>query len=188
MDDLIQNFNINEVQKSGAIFDITKLDYLNSQHLSNLNLDEFKKQLMPFLEQISIDINKHRDVDKLLVAMRTSANTLKGIAFELRAYYSNVIEYDENALNKFVNEESMNILNNLKDIFIKIDEWTEANIDSALKSYQVDKNLSVPKVNQPIRIALTGSTKSPSLGLTLELFGKEESLVRLDRLLLHLKS
>jgi len=97
MDDLIQNFNINEVQKSGAIFDITKLDYLNSQHLGNLSLDEFKTQLTPFLDQISIDINNHHNVDKLLVAMRTSANTLKGIASELRAYYSNVIEYDENA-------------------------------------------------------------------------------------------
>ena len=187
MDDLIQNFNINEVQKSGAVFDVTKLDYLNSQHLGNLTLDEFKKQLMPFLEQISIDINKHHDVDKLIIAMRTSANTLKGIASDLKAYYSNVIQYDENALNKFVNEESIKILLNLKDIFIKIDEWTEANIDNALKSYQVENNLSVPKVNQPIRIALTGSTKSPSLGLTLELFGKEESLERLDRFLSHLK-
>ena len=62
-----------------------------------------------------------------------------------------------------------------------------ANIDNALKSYQADNKLSVPKVNQPIRIALTGSTKSPSLGLTLELFGKEESLSRLDRFLSHLK-
>ena len=144
--------------------------------------------MTPFLEQISIDINNHHDVDKLLVAMRTSANTLKGIASELRAYYSNVIQYDENALHKFVNEESIKILLNLKDIFTKIDEWTEANIDNALKSYQVDNNLSVPKVNQPIRIALTGATKSPSLGLTLELFGKEESLERLDRFLSHLKS
>ena len=188
MDDLIQNFNINEVQKSGAIFDITKLDYLNSQHLGNLNLDEFKTMLTPFLEKISIDINNHHDVNKLLVAMRTSANTLKGIASELRAYYSNAIQYDENALKKFVDEESIKILFNLKDVFTNINEWTEANIDNALKSYQVDNNLSVPKVNQPIRIALTGSTKSPSLGLTLELFGKDESLQRLDSFLSHLQS
>ena len=45
-----------------------------------------------------------------------------------------------------------------------------------LKEYQASNSLKVPEVNQPIRIALTGSTKSPSLGLTLSLFDKEESL------------
>ena len=44
-------------------------------------------------------------------------------------------------------------------------------------------DLSVPAVNQPIRIALTGSTKSPSLGLTLMIFGKNKSMERIDKLL-----
>ena len=44
-----------------------------------------------------------------------------------------------------------------------------------------DFNLPIPKVNQPMRIALVGSTVSPSLGLTLELFGKEKSLERIKK-------
>ena len=54
-------------------------------------------------------------------------------------------------------------------------------------TYQREKNLSVPKVNQPIRIALTGSTKSPSLGLTLSIFGKELSIKRIEDLKTYLK-
>ena len=46
----------------------------------------------------------------------------------------------------------------------------------SLLHYQNENNCPVPKVNQPIRIALTGSTKSPSLGLTLAIFGKNEEL------------
>jgi len=61
-----------------------------------------------------------------------------------------------------------------------------ADLDNALKSYQTKKNLPVPKVNQPIRIALTGSTKSPSLGLTLSIFGKELSIKRIEDLITHL--
>ena len=49
--------------------------------------------------------------------------------------------------------------------------------------YREEKELSVPKVNQPLRIALTGSTNSPSLGMTLSLFAKEEVLKRIDDLL-----
>ena len=52
-----------------------------------------------------------------------------------------------------------------------------------LKSIKRVTGLKVPEVNQPIRIALTGSTKSPSLGLTLSLFDKEESLKRIEKLI-----
>ena len=61
--------------------------------------------------------------------------------------------------------------------------WNEEEIDVMLKEYQASNSLKVPEVNQPIRIALTGSTKSPSLGLTLSLFDKEESLKRIEKLI-----
>ena len=44
------NFNISDVQKAGAIFDITKLDWLNTQHIANLSFEDFKKELKPFLK------------------------------------------------------------------------------------------------------------------------------------------
>jgi glutamyl-tRNA synthetase len=52
-----------------------------------------------------------------------------------------------------------------------------------LSSYRESKDLSIPKVNQPLRIALTGSTNSPSLGLTLSLFEKSEVLERINKLI-----
>ena len=186
MNDLIKNFNINEVQKAGAIFDITKLDWLNSQHLSNLSMEDFKKHLVPFLEEISININDHFNQDALINAMKTSSNTLRGIALELRPYYLDVENYDQKALDKFIGDDGKQILSDLLNILGNVTQWDENNLDHALKSYQTEKNYSVPQVNQPIRIALTGSTKSPSLGLTLYLVGKENSLDRLRKLLNYL--
>ena len=52
LNDLIKNFNIKEVQKAGAIFDITKLDWVNSQHLANLSIDDFKSHIKPFLKKL----------------------------------------------------------------------------------------------------------------------------------------
>ena len=183
MKDLIKNFNINEVQKAGAIFDITKLDWLNSQHLSNLNLEDFKNHLIPFLEEISIDINDHFNTDALINAMKSSSNTLQGIAIELRPYFLDVENYDQKAISKFIDDKGMQILNDILDILSKLTQWDENNLDHALKSYQTENNYSVPQVNQPIRIALTGSTKSPSLGLTLYLVGQKNSLDRLTKLI-----
>ena len=55
--------------------------------------------------------------------------------------------------------------------------------DNVLKEYQLKNELSVPEVNQPIRIALTGSTKSPGLGLTLSIFTKNKAIERINKLL-----
>lgn len=183
MEDLIRDFNIREVQKAGAIFDITKLDWLNTQHIANLSFEDFKKELKPFLKDLSIDIDNHQNVDLLLSSMRTVESTFKKIADDLIPYYFEVNTYNQQAIDKFVDNEGLKILNDLSGILLSIDEWSENNIDNALKNYQNENNCPVPKVNQPIRIALTGSTKSPSLGLTLAIFGKNEALKRINNLI-----
>ena len=187
LDDLIKNFNIEEVQKAGAIFDITKLDWVNSQHLANLSIDDFKSHLKPFLKKIDIEMEDHSNLDLMINAMRSSENTLSGIAESLIPYFKDISSYDENAINKFLSDGS-DILANIKDVLLKIDDWNESNIDTVLKTFQTNNNLPVPKVNQPIRIALTGSTKSPSLGLTLSIFGKDQSITRIQNLIDTLKS
>ena len=183
MEDLIRDFNISDVQKAGAIFDITKLDWLNTQHIANLSFEDFKKELKPFLKDLSIDIDSHQNVDLLLSSMRTVESTFKKIADDLIPYYFEVNTYNQQAIDKFVDNEGLKILNDLSGILLSIDEWSENNIDNALKNYQNENDCPVPKVNQPIRIALTGSTKSPSLGLTLAIFGKNEALKRINNLI-----
>jgi glutamyl-tRNA synthetase len=182
LNDLIKNFKIEEVQKAGAIFDITKLDWVNSQHLANLSIDDFKSHIKPFLKKISIEIEDHPNLDLMINAMRSSDNTLSGIAESLIPYFKDIPAFDTKAIDKFLSEGS-GILEDIKDVLLKVDNWNETTIDSVLKNYQNEYNLPVPKVNQPIRIALTGSTKSPSLGLTLSIFGKEESIKRIQNLI-----
>ncbi|MAZ46452.1 MAG: glutamyl-tRNA synthetase, partial [Rickettsiales bacterium] len=181
MNDLIKEFDIKDVQKAGAIFDITKLDWLNSQHLANLTFQSFKKQLQPFLQELDIDIEDHENSDKLIEAMRTSDNNFSGIAKSLIPYYKDIKEYDEKAIEKFINDK--NILIELRDLLSEIDNWNQEEIDSVLKEYQLKNELSVPSVNQPIRISLTGSTKSPGLGLTLSIFAKNIALERMNTLI-----
>jgi glutamyl-tRNA synthetase len=178
LEDLIRDFEITEIQKAGAIFDKTKLDWLNSQHLANIGLDEFKIHLKPFLESIDIDMNDHKRLDLLLTAMRSSETNLSAIANALKPYFKGVDSYDEKAVKKFL-LDSIDTLSSLIVLLEDHDEWTETSLDLLLKSFQDSSGLSTPKVNQPIRIALTGSTKSPSLGLTLEIVGKDESLKRM---------
>ena len=182
LEDLIRDFEITEVQKSGAIFDITKLDFLNSQHMANLSLVDFKNHLMPFLAQHNIDINTHPKIDVLIESLRSSGTTFSNVAQNLRCYFLDVESYDEKAINKFIGD-SDEVLVDLKSRISEIEEWEEANLDNLLGAYREEKNLKVPQVNQPLRIALTGSTNSPSLGLTMFLFDKSEVIKRISDLI-----
>ena len=184
LDDLIKEFKLKDVQKAGAIFDISKLDWLNSQHLSNLSLEEFKQKLKPFLKNLNIELEDHLNVDKLIESMRTSENTLSGISAALEPYYKDIKMYDEKAIEKFIKDKSR--LVELRTLLNEIDNWDQETIENILKDFQVKNALSVPEVNQPIRISLVGSTKSPGLGLTLSIFDKNQALERIDNLISHI--
>ena len=182
LEDLIKDFDITEVQKAGAIFDVTKLDFLNSQHMANLSHEEFINAINPFLIDVDINLNEHIKRDLLIESMRSSSNTLKGVCNNLICYFKDIEEYNQRAIDKFIGN-SDKVVSDLRNKINDLKNWDESSLDTLLQKYREEHDLPIPKVNQPIRIALTGSTNSPSLGTTLYLFDKEEVLNRLDALI-----
>jgi glutamyl-tRNA synthetase len=117
--------------------------------------------------------------------MRSSKPTLLGVAKDLIPYFSNIDSYDEKAANKFLSG-SESILEFVQRKLNNLEVWNEESIDHALQEAQTSLSLPTPKLNQPIRIAMTGSTQSPSLGLTLSLFDIVEVNDRIDAALKYL--
>ena len=89
---------------------------------------------------------------------------------------------NKKAINKFIGG-SYKTLVDLKKRLSKVGDWNESSIDEVIKDYREEEGMKVPMVNQPLRIAITGSTNSPSLGLTLSLFHKDEAIKRIDALI-----
>jgi glutamyl-tRNA synthetase len=185
LDDLIEDFRIQEVQKAGAVFDSTKLDWINNHHLAALSFDDFKNRLIPFLSSVGIDLAQKQNSREIIEAMRSSKPTLLGVAKDLIPYFSNIDSYDEKAANKFLSG-SESVLEFVQRKLNNLEVWNEESIDHALQEAQTSLSLPTPKLNQPIRIAMTGSTQSPSLGLTLSLFDIVEVNDRIDAALKYL--
>ena len=185
LDDLIVDFRIQEVQKAGAVFDSAKLDWINNHHLAALSFDDFKDRLIPFLESFEIDLTQKQNSNKIIEAMRSSKPTLLGVAKDIVPYFFQVDSYDEKAANKFLSG-SEPVLEYVQRKLNKLEAWNEESIDNALQEAQTALSLPTPKLNQPIRIAMTGSTQSPSLGLTLSLFDLVEVNNRIDAALKYL--
>ena len=179
MNELIESFNLKNVQKGAAVFDLKRFNWVSSQHLAKLNDDAFIEAIHPFMKDEGID-DVAPNYKEILIAMRTSKTNLKEIAYATRPFFFELEEYDEKGVNKFL-KGSLETLTFALETLSKISEWNETELDMALINVRDYFNLPIPKVNQPMRIALVGSTISPSLGLTLELFGKEKSLERIKK-------
>tara|TARA_A100001388_G_scaffold274347_1_gene257832 strand:- start:10229 stop:11608 length:1380 start_codon:yes stop_codon:yes gene_type:complete len=179
MNELIESFNLKNVQKGAAVFDLKRFNWVSSQHLAKLNDDAFIEAIHPFMKDEGID-DVATNYKEILIAMRTSKTNLKEIAYATRPFFFELEEYDEKGVNKFL-RGSLETLTFALETLSKISEWNETELDMALINVRDYFNLPIPKVNQPMRIALVGSTISPSLGLTLELFGKEKSLERIKK-------
>jgi len=179
MNELIKSFNLKNVQKGAAVFDLKRFNWVSSQHLAKLNDDAFIEAIHPFMKDEGID-DVAPNYKEILIAMRTSKTNLKEIAYATRPFFFELEEYDEKGVNKFL-KGSLETLTFALETLSKISEWNETELDMALINVRDYFNLPIPKVNQPMRIALVGSTISPSLGLTLELFGKEKSLERIKK-------
>lgn len=185
LEDLILDFRIQEVQKSGAIFDQSKLDWINNHHLASLSFAEFSKRLTPYIETLGIDLSKNKNSIKIIEAMRSSKPTLLGVAESLRPFFFQIESYDQEACKKFlIGSES--VLEFVLRKLNTLDTLDEKSINKVLEEAQISLSLSTSKLNQPIRIAMTGSTQSPSLGLTLSLFDIAEINNRINAALEYL--
>ena len=182
IDDLLKDFRIQEVQKAGAVFDLKKLDWINTNHLANLSLEDFIIQLNPYLDQLGLKVSNRQNAETIIQNLRTTASTLSEIAIDLIPYFTDIKEYDQKSVEKFI-AGSKNILEYVLRQLEPLDQWTEQALDEILAKCQKELDLKTPQLNQPIRVALVGSTKSPSLGLTLSLIGKELSLERIKKAL-----
>ena len=187
LDDLIKDFRMQEVQKAGAIFDQAKLDWINNHHLAALSFEDFKNRLIPFLVKNEIDFSKNNNHNNIIEALRSSKPTLQGVSDDLVPYFSKVGPYNEKAADKFL-KGSESVLEYIRRKLNSLEAWDEGSIDAALQEAQTALSLPTPKLNQPIRIAMTGSTHSPSLGLTLSLFNLDEVNSRIDAALDYLSN
>ena len=145
-----------------------------------MSLEDFIIQLNPYLDKLGIKISNQKNAETIIENLRTTAPTLSEIAIDLIPYFADIKEYDQKSVQKFI-AGSKNILEYVLRQLEPLDQWTEQALDEVLAKCQKELDLKTPQLNQPIRVALVGSTKSPSLGLTLGLIGKELSLERIKK-------
>jgi glutamyl-tRNA synthetase len=182
LDEMIEKFDISDINKSSSNFSIEKLQWYNQQYMMILDPVDVARQLAFYMMEHGIDIESGPGLKEIVLLLRERSRTLIEMVDNCRFFYEPVNEYDPGAIKKHIKEGSVDILKLISEKFAGLQQWYADDIHHVIQQVVNEKEVGFPKVAQPLRIAVTGSTTSPSIDTTLDLLGKEKTLARIASL------
>lgn len=183
MEKAIKLFDFKGINKAAAKFDYAKLENLNAHYITQADNDRLIDLIAPFLNDNHNIIISETGMIRLQAGMdslKDRAKTLVQLAAESAFYLVEQISYDDKA-KKHLTTESLNVIKGLKDQLGVLEDFRAEKIEQTCRHYANDNaEGKLGKVMMPLRAALTGSDKSPSLFEAAEILGKEETLSRIQ--------
>ena len=179
LEELTKLFSLEQCQRSGSVFDNTKLLWVNQQHMAFLSEDELGEQLQSVLESREVDISSGPAPVKLAAVLQDRSQTFAEMADQAIIFYTDSIEFDEKAAKKQLRPVSLPVVTELATRLDAEASWQSDNLKEVINKLAGDLEIGFGKIGQPLRVAITGSGASPDIADTLELIGKERSLKRI---------
>ena len=188
LEELIRKFDYRRINKSPAVFDYSKLKWMNGEYIKKSDEESYLRRALPIVEE-----TVHRNVDKKKIALmvKTRIETFLEIPEKI-AFFEEVPEYDvslyENKKAKCTAESSKALLLEVRPLLENAASFTNDDLFALLSAFAEEKAYKTNTVMWPIRTAMSGLQMTPG-GATelMSVLGKEETLRRIDEALLKLK-
>jgi glutamyl-tRNA synthetase len=186
---LVKEFNLENVHKAGAVFDINKLDWLNGLYIKLKSNTELANLLKPYLTKAGVNVDDFSKeyLEAIAAQEKERLKKLSEIG-EGRGYYFKQPEYQASLLvwKKSDKADAKQKLSELLELFSGLDEnnFDKENLETEIKNFISEKLYDNGSVLWPLRVALTGQEKSPGPFETASLLylglGKDEILARIQ--------
>jgi glutamyl-tRNA synthetase len=181
LSELIEKFSLDAIGKSPASINPGKLDWLNSQYIKKMDLDELVQRVLPFMERKGYPIADQNLLRKIVSSLKERVKTLVEMAELSSFYFREDIDYDENGFKKFLKAETVPLFQEIIASLSKEDMLDKNNVQNMIRRISENRKEPLVKVAQPLRVALTGKTASPPIDEVIEALGKERVIRRLER-------
>lgn len=179
INELIENFHLEKVNKGGAVFDIQKLDWMNTQYLKKAPIDDLALQLAVILKEKNIDYPSMNFLEKTVALFIERITFLSDIPENHPYMFNMPEEYDIDYMNKHWKEDSLKQMQELLYLFQNIDDFIHENAHNAAKNFVDENNIKFKDIIHPLRLIITGRSVGAGMFETMEALGKEECLLRL---------
>ena len=180
-EEMIALFDAYDVNTSPSAFNTEKLLWLNQHYIKTSDTADLAEQLMPYIHEQYYNTDNGPELFDVLKVYQERCSTLVELAQEIRFLYDDFESYDEKQAKKQFKEATLPVMESLKQQYEALDDWTAEAIHHVVENTVNTMGVGFGKVGQPLRLAVTGHGRSPSIDVTLELMGKEKTIRRLER-------
>lgn len=184
MQELIDSFELEKVNKGGAVFDLQKLDWMNAQYLKMLSAENLALELDEILKKIGL--KKHFDHDyliKVIILFRERVTFLYQIPQNALYMFQPPDEYEEDYLKKHWKENTMELVKELSGIYELEFDFSHDKLHSITNDFVISKGNKLKDIIHPLRLMITGKSAGAGMFETMEVIGKEECLLRISHFL-----
>jgi len=188
-EEIISRFDIADVNKSSAVFDVEKLNWMNGKYIREADLDRILELSLPYLQEAGlvgeeISGEEYQWLKKVIDVARRGVDYLSQIPAETELFFKE-LEYEdkEKAIEEFRDEEVELVFTSLKDKLKALTDFNQDSINDIFKEIRKELGVKPRKIYHPVRLALTGKNSGPELSDIIYIFGLEEVEKRLDEAL-----
>ncbi len=180
--ELEEVFDYRHMSKSPAVFDITKLKWMNCEYLKAMDPDRFYEMAEPYIKEV---ISKDLDLRKIAAMVKTRIEVLPDIRGHID-FFEEMPEYDTQMYvhkkMKSTKESALEVLTDVLPLLEAQEDYSNDGLYEILSKYVSEKGYKTGFVMWPVRTAVSGKQMTPA-GATeiMEVLGKEESLVRIRK-------
>jgi len=180
LEELVRAFDYHHMSKSPAVFDVTKLKWMNSEYLKAMDADRFYDMAEPYIREV---IKKDLDLRKIAAMVKTRIEVLPDIGDHID-FFETMPKYDPQMYvhkkMKTTKETSLEVLKEVLPLLEEQEDYSNDGLYETLAKYVSDKGCKTGFVMWPIRVAVSGKQMTPA-GATeiMEVLGKQESLERI---------
>jgi glutamyl-tRNA synthetase len=191
--ELVENFSLERIGKTGAIFNREKLDWMNGVYIRSLSIDDFTRRALPFLEK-SLPPQVKRPLDaeyvrRMMPLVQERARTLAEVPELTGFFFADKLDYDTDLLigKKMTKELAIGALEASSWRLKSLSDFDEESLENLLRPLAEELGLKTGQLFGALRTAVTGRTAAPPLFQTMAVLGKERCLDRIDVALARLR-
>lgn len=182
LEQLVQSFEIEKVQKAGARFDPDKTKWYNHQYLQKRSNEDLAKELHAYIAQsTSHETNLEIGyLSQVVALLKERVNFVKELIVEGDFFLKAPEVFQEKAVKKQWKEQTATYMNQVADVIASVKDFDSQTIEETVKSWIAEQELSFGQVMPPLRLALVGAMKGPHVFDIIALIGKEQTLARIQ--------
>ncbi len=179
IEELKTKFDLSGINRSPAAFDLDKLLWVNQQHIQNMPINRLVEYASDFFDKTGLKTPERSKLEAIVDAQRTRVKTLVEMVEKSRVFLGEYDGLEEKAAKKHLKRTAYTPLTAVAKSLESVPDWNSESLAVEIQATASNLDLKMGKVAQPLRVAVTGTSVSPAIDVTLALLGQDTCLRRI---------